>query len=133
MSEAQCGLDVFGLGAFFTTRQEDDQLPPTLLEIHPITGAVVNPQFRHAFADRFNVAWIVGGEALDSGLDTRSCLNVAQDVKPLGKYIGLAGFNHGTNVAVRPHNVNGATTRFKVPNFCLYGFQINPHLGCASR
>jgi hypothetical protein len=40
-------------------------------------------------------------------LDTRSGLDVAQAVQPLGEGVGLANLNHGPPVALRLHMVNG--------------------------
>jgi len=75
--------------------------------MNPITGTVVDPQLRHTFTDRLNVTGIIGSEPLNPGLDTRSCQNIAQAIKPFGKGFGLADFNHGLNVAAWLRRVNG--------------------------
>jgi hypothetical protein len=95
--ETQGGLDVLGLGALITARQENDDLPPALLEIDPVTGALVDPQLRHTFADGLDIAGVPGGETFDPGLDTRPGLDIAQAVQPLGEGIGFAHFHHGPN------------------------------------
>lgn len=82
-SEAQGGLDVLGLGALVTTSQENDQLPPSLPEINPVPGAVVDSQLRHTFADWLNVAGVSGGKAFYSDLHARSRLDVAEAIEPL--------------------------------------------------
>lgn len=87
----------------------------------PISGTVVDPQLRHTFTHRLNVARIAGGEALNPGFDTRSRLDVAQAVKPLDKYVGLTYFNHEPTVAIRLHNVNGAAKTLNVPNVQAQG------------
>ncbi len=89
MREAQGGLDVLGLGALITASQQDDQLLPPPLEIHPVTGAIVDSQFRHTFPDWLDIARVSGSKALDPGLNARSGLDVAQAVEPLSKYVGL--------------------------------------------
>lgn len=97
----QGGVDVPGLGAFVAARQKNDELAPALLEIHPITGAVVDPQFRDAFADWLDVAGVSSGEPFDSCLDSRSRLDVAQAIEPQCEDLGLANFDHVKNVALR--------------------------------
>jgi hypothetical protein len=75
--KAQRGLDVFGLGAFVTTSQQNNQLTSLLFEIHPITGALVDPQLRNAFTHRLYIPRISRCQALDSCEHSRPCLNIA--------------------------------------------------------
>jgi hypothetical protein len=71
--------------------------------IDAVTGAVVNPHFADAFADRPDVAWIAEGEAPNSGGDFRSGLRVTQGSKPRGEGYRLPNFDHGIIVAYRLH------------------------------
>jgi len=41
-------LDVGVLSALVTARQQNHRDPASAHEIHPITGAVINPQLRYA-------------------------------------------------------------------------------------
>ncbi|SBT04177.1 hypothetical protein PROAA_1240002 [Candidatus Propionivibrio aalborgensis] len=104
--EAQCRLDVLGLGSLVATSQQNDQLSPALLEIHPVTGAVVDSQLRDTFANRFDISGISSSEPFNPCLDARSRLEVAQVVEPLSKEDGFANFNHSVTVALWLQSVN---------------------------
>lgn len=67
--------------------------------MHAVTGAVVNAQFRNAFADGFDVAGIAGRLSLDAGLDARAALQVAEAIDPPHEDNGLADFDHVATVA----------------------------------
>lgn len=56
---------------------------PALPEIHPITGAVIDSEFGNPLADRLDIAGVSRSEAFNFYLDTRSCLNVAETIKPM--------------------------------------------------
>jgi hypothetical protein len=64
------------------------------LEIHPVTGAVIDPQFGDTLANRFNIPGVTCGEALDPDLNPCPRTNVAQSVKPPGKSLGLANLKN---------------------------------------
>ena len=119
--EAQCSLDVLGLGRFVSTGQQDNQLSPTLPEIHPITGAVVDPQLRDTLTNRLNISGISGGEPSDPCLDTRSPLEVAQVVEPLREECGFADFDYETAVAARLRVVNAIRGAPKCPTSKVRG------------
>jgi len=95
------------LSSFISSGQENNQLTPTLLEIHPITGTVIDPQLRDSLANRLNIAWIPNGEALNSDLDTSSRLNVTEFIKPMREEVSSSYFNHEMNVATGLRIVNG--------------------------
>lgn len=88
--KAQSGFDVFGLGRLVTTGQQNDQLLPALLEINPVTRAVVDAQFRNPIANRLNVTGVSRRQPFDPRLHTRSCLEVTQVVEPLREKKGFA-------------------------------------------
>jgi len=83
--ESQSGPDVFGLRALVSGCQKNNHLSPSPLEVHPVTGAVMDSQLRNTFAHWLNISGISQRESFDPGLDTRSCLNVSQAVKPLSR------------------------------------------------
>lgn len=105
--KTQRGFDVLGLGAFVTTCQQNNQFSSALPEIHPVTGSVIDPQLRYAFANGFDIAGVAGGEPFDPCLDARPGLKIAQAVEPLHEQLGFADFNQAATVAVWLHVVNG--------------------------
>lgn len=104
--ETQGGLDVSGLATLVATGQQDDQLSPPLLEIHPVTGTVVDPQLRDTFANRLDVPGVSGSEPFNPCLDARSRLKVTQGVEPLSEEVSFANFYQEGTVAMRLHIVN---------------------------
>lgn len=52
-------------------KQDNDTLS-ALHEIHPTTGAVINPQFRDAFAHRLGIAKITRFNSSEPNVDARS-------------------------------------------------------------
>jgi len=94
------------LGALVTAGQQNDQLSPSLFEIHPVTGAIVDSQFRDTFTNGFNISGVSSSKSLDPCLDARSRLQVMQAVEPLSEVSGFANFNHTTTVVARLQIVN---------------------------
>ncbi len=92
--KAQCSLDVGGLCALVTACQQNHDFAPVFLEVHPITGAIIDPQFGNAFANRRCIPGITRREAFDPCLNPCSCANVTQAVKPSGESVGLANLDH---------------------------------------
>jgi hypothetical protein len=113
--EAQGCFDVHGLSAFVSSGQENNQLTPTLLEIHPITGTVINSKFGDTLADRLNITGISSGKTFNPDLDTRSRLEVTKRIKPMVEKISFSNFNHKITVALWLHIVNNEFVS-KVPN-----------------
>lgn len=113
--ETQGGFDVLGLGALVPTGQQNDQLSPSLLEIHPITGAVVDSQLRDTFTNGLDISWVSGSEPFDPCLDARSRLKVAQVVEPLSEEAGFANFNQEATVAAWLHIVNTMRAVLRCP------------------
>jgi hypothetical protein len=87
------------LGSLVSTSQQNNQRSPSLLELHPVTGTVVDSQLRDTFANRFDIAGVSSGESFNPCLDARSHLEVAQVIEPLSEEDGFANFNHGVTVA----------------------------------
>ena len=56
--EEQCCFDVGGLGAFVTACQQNHHFLSVSLEIHPVTGSVIDPQFEDSLANRFDIAGV---------------------------------------------------------------------------
>ena len=92
--EAQCSLDVGGLCALVTARQQNHYFAPVFFELRPVTGSIIDPQFGDALANRLDIPGVTCGEALDPDLNPCPCTNVAQTVKPLGECFGLANLKH---------------------------------------
>jgi hypothetical protein len=90
---------------------------PPLLEIHPVTGTVVDSQLRNTFANRLDISGVSSGEPFDPCLDARSHLEVAQVVEPLNEENGFANFNHGATVAPWLHLVNAIGAALRCPTF----------------
>ena len=67
--QRDCLRDVFHLGILVTTGQQHDQILAALYEIHPISRAIVDPQFRDARTDRPNIARISKARSVDASLD----------------------------------------------------------------
>ncbi len=91
--KAQCCFDVVGLSAFIPASKEKHYFWAVLGEIHPITGAAVNPQFVNAFANRFNITGISLCQPPEPNKNPSTRLNIAQIVNPLGKYFCFAEFH----------------------------------------
>lgn len=65
-------LDILGLtGLAAPAEQHNDQLTP-LLNIDPITGAVMNAQFAHAFTDRLRVTPMPLRQTIEPGSNQRA-------------------------------------------------------------
>jgi hypothetical protein len=94
------------LCTFVAAGQQNDQLTSLILEIHPITGAVIDPQLRDAFSDWFDISRIARRKSFDPDQDPRSCTDVSKAVEPLDENICFANLNHGEIVAKRLRFVN---------------------------
>ncbi len=80
-------------------------------------GGLGHSDYSERLRNRLDVAGISTGKTLDSGLDSRPCLDVAQGVEPLGENLGFPNFNHSATVAARLHIVNRdyAVERSRIP------------------
>jgi hypothetical protein len=92
--EAQSSFDVGGLCALVTSRQQNRHFAPVFLEIHPVTGAVIDPQFGDTLANGLDIPRVTCGEALNSDLNPGARTNVAQPIKPLSESLGLTNLKH---------------------------------------
>ena len=77
-----------------------------LLEIHPVTGTMVDSQFRDPFTNWLDIARVSRSEPLDPDLNARSRLDIPQVVEPLRKEVSFADLNHDVSVALWLQNVN---------------------------
>jgi hypothetical protein len=87
------------LGGLISTRQQNDQIAPTLLEIHPISRPIVDPQFRNTLANRLDISRVSRSEPFNSDLDARTRLKVIQGINLQSENICFANFNHDKTVA----------------------------------
>jgi hypothetical protein len=55
--------DIGGLRALVTARQQNHHVATLSREVHPITGAVIDPQLGNTLANRFGVTGIPGFQA----------------------------------------------------------------------
>ena len=78
---------------FVSVSQENYQFLTALLEVHPVTGTVVDSQLRNTCAIRRNIARVSHCEPLDPRLNARVRLEVAQIVEPLIKEDGFVNFD----------------------------------------
>ena len=92
--EAQGGLDVGRLRALVASCQQNHHLAPLFLEIHPIAGTVVDPQFRDTFSNRLDIPGVTCRKTLDPDLNARPCANVPQPVEPSDENLRLADLKH---------------------------------------
>lgn len=64
--------------------QQDNQDLAALDEIDPVSGPVINPQFRHAVAHRLGIAGVAERQASDADVDAGTGDTVSQTQKPYG-------------------------------------------------
>ena len=75
-------MDVCVLGTLVAIRQHYYKYRTTLDEIHPIAGSVVDPQFADGMANRFDIAKVPIGHAIQSRRDASPGPSIAQATKP---------------------------------------------------
>jgi hypothetical protein len=117
-------FDVLGLSSLIASGQENNQLKPALLEIHPITGTEIDPQLGDSLANRLNITGVSRSEPLNPDLDTRSRLNVAEFIQPIDEEISFSYFDHGMTVATGLHIVNGELVTKGVVNTLMRNHQL---------
>jgi len=105
------------LSALVPTGQQNNQLSPTLLEIDPVTWAIVDSQLRDTFANWRCIARVSSSEPFNPCLDARSRMEVAQRVESSSEQVGLANFNHEVTVAVRLHIVKAMRATVSCPTW----------------
>ncbi len=88
-------LNIMILSPLIPSSKQDNNGVSVFREIDSISGTIINPQFRYALADRLNIPWIAQRQTTDMHVNTDLCQPVAQTVKPLGIYVGLAYLDHG--------------------------------------
>ena len=116
----------FCLGSLVSAGQQNHDRAALPLEIHPVAGTVVDPEFRNAFADGPRVSRVSGRQTLDPNQDTGLGPHVPQAVQPLGVDLRPANLKHAGNVAEWLHSINRPRRR---PCRKLGGFaarQIRP-------
>jgi hypothetical protein len=80
-------------------QRKDDQGGSPLQVVDPVSGALVDPQLRHAGPNRLDVTRIGADEMLDPGLNPRSGFQITETLKLSGEPLCLADFNHPPTVA----------------------------------
>jgi hypothetical protein len=75
-------LDVFGLSAFGTGTEQQNEHVSVLSEVHTIAGAVVDSQLAHATADALPVTKQSSAEPIKPAQDSRASLSVREAVQP---------------------------------------------------
>ena len=58
----------------------------------------MDPQFRHAFADRFDIAKVAKLKPRKTSRDFGRCPAIPQPFKPNPKRLGLTHLNHATTI-----------------------------------
>jgi hypothetical protein len=94
------------LRPFVPASQKNDQRSPPLLEIHPVTGAVVDAQLRNAFAHWLNISRVPKREAFNPRLNARPRPKVAQAIEPLSEHFSFSNFNQLGRVYPKGYNIS---------------------------
>jgi hypothetical protein len=76
-------FDVLWLRSLIASTQEENKCLIVLRVIHPITGAVVDPQLAHAFSDPLPVAQESGLQAVEPRHDARPGRGIPESREPL--------------------------------------------------
>ena len=96
------------LGALVATRQHHHEHRAMLLEVHPITGSVVDPQLADAATYRLDVAKVSVGDAVESRRDPCPGANIAQAAEPGIERCGFDQFEHRRSVNCGCHSIKPA-------------------------
>ena len=92
--------NIFRLGALVTTSEKNDQHRSSILEIYPVTRAIVNPQFRNSSPNGPDIAWIAADEALNAGLVERIRTEIPKTPEPTRELLYTADCNRTYFVAL---------------------------------
>ena len=87
--------------------QQDNHDLAALDEIDPVSGPVINPQFRHAVTPRLGIAGVAERQASDADVDAGTGDSVSQTQKPFGVGFSLLDLDHALvypmgNICVKP-------------------------------
>jgi hypothetical protein len=121
--ESQCSLDVGGLRALVATGKQNDYRSPPRREVHPVTRAIINSQFRYTFTHWFYISRVPSSQSFDTSQNAPACMNVAKTIKPSGISIGFANFFHRFIVAVWLQIVNTFHPRSGYLGFFMVGMK----------
>lgn len=99
--------------AFVAPGQKNDYLAAPLLEIHPVTGTVINSQLGNTFANRLNIPRVSPGKPFEPCLDARPRSKITQAIQLSGEELGFAKFLRRNTVAEWLHIVNTISAGFK--------------------
>lgn len=94
------GLYVTALAALVACAEQNHQRVALLVEIHPVAGAIVNPQFADAVADRRHVAWQAFHQPVYPGHDACLAGVVLELLQPVSEGGGF-DFLHRLNVVYK--------------------------------
>ena len=86
--------DIRSLAALIASAKQQNYDLTELYEIDAISRPVRNPKFAHPMAHRLHISSITEGESLNAHRNGSFSTTIPQPAQPLGKYIGLADFEH---------------------------------------
>jgi len=89
-------LDIGLLRALVPAAQQHHQRLLTLAVIHPVTGAIINPQFRYPAVQMAAIPRIAQRQSADAGLNPRLRLPIPQRVKSGIKRSGGMDVKHAS-------------------------------------
>ena len=72
---------------FVAACEQDHNFQATLGEVDAVARTEVDPDFRHAFTNRFAIAKITLFDSINPGLNTTCCLFITQGSKPHVKLV----------------------------------------------
>jgi hypothetical protein len=75
------------------TQQQDDRVAAPL-EIDPVAGSIVNPQFADPLAHRLDISTVPVSKAIKTGKDRASGAVIPEALPPLAKRLCLFEFDH---------------------------------------
>jgi hypothetical protein len=89
------GLNVIALRGFIAAGKQKDYFTAGLREVNPISGTVVDTQFRNALTNRFAITEIAAFDTLQPYYDTCLRIAIAQTVEPSPVFGCCADCIHG--------------------------------------
>jgi hypothetical protein len=99
-------LDVAGLRALVAAAQQQQDRRAASAEIDAVAAALVDPELRHAAADRPSVAGIALGQSVDAPGDAAACFAILQIRHPGEERGGLDDLKHRRIVIYSLRTIN---------------------------
>jgi len=84
------------LRGLVSSGQQDNHDLAALDEIDPVSGPVINPQFRHAVAHRLGIAGVAERQASDADVGAGTGDSVSQSRKPFGVGFSLLDLDYAS-------------------------------------